>query len=351
MKSVINLNAEVGEKEKLFLGEPLGVINTCNMKYPVFDRLYKEQRSFIWIPDEISMEKDRSDIVTLSKTERFVFENNLSFQTVGDSFLGRGIDEVLNYVTNSELKLSLKTHSFFEECIHTPSYSHAIQNIYNDPAARFDLILKTPAIRTRAKDSVCKFDSLLNTSDGDVRKEIVNTLIGLLALEGISFYNSFSTSFFFAKNGKMTGTGSIIKLIRRDERIHKANIINILRILVKEESEGFLDISDHIENTVIETFTEMAKQEFDWVDYQCSEGEMPGFSKGMSKDYVKYLTDKTLQELGLHPNFKIFSVDKNPFPWIESYIGSGKSTQVAPQEMEIVNYVKSSKNDLESMDF
>jgi ribonucleoside-diphosphate reductase beta chain len=115
MKSVINLESEVGEKEKLFLGTPLGVINTCNMKYPVFERLYKEQRSFIWIPDEISMEKDRSDADRLSKTERFIFENNLSFQTVGDSFLGSGIDDVLKYVTNSEFKLSLKTHGWFEE--------------------------------------------------------------------------------------------------------------------------------------------------------------------------------------------------------------------------------------------
>lgn len=351
MKSVINLNAEVRDKEKLFLGEPLGVINTCNMKYPVFDRLYKEQRSFIWIPDEISMEKDRSDIVTLSKTERFIFENNLSFQTVGDSFLGRGIDEVLNYVTNSELKLSLKTHSWFEEAIHTPSYSHAIQNIYNDPAARFDLILKTPAIKERAKDSVSKFDALLNASDGDFRKEIVNTLIGLLALEGISFYNSFSTSFYFAKNGKMTGTGSIIKLIRRDERLHKANIINVLRILTKEESEGFLYLKNHIENTVISTFEEMANQEFNWIDYQCSEGEMAGFSGKMSKDYVRHLTDKTLQELGIHNGVKIFGDVKNPFPWIDSFVGSSKSTQVAPQEMEIVNYVKSSKNDLGDIDF
>ena len=351
MKSVINLDSEVCEKEKLFLGKPLGIINTCNMKYPVFDRLYKEQRSFIWIPDEISMEKDRSDIQELSDTERFIFENNLSFQTVGDSFLGRGIDEVLNYVTNSEFKLSLKTHSWFEECIHTPSYSHAIQNIYNDPAARFDLILKTPAIKDRAKDSVEKFNSLLNVNDGDLRKIIVNTLIGLLALEGISFYNSFSTSFFFAKNGKMTGTGSIIKLVRRDERVHKANIINALRILVKEESEDFLDLKSHIEDTVISTFLEMANQEFSWIDYQCSNGEMPGFSNKMSKDYVKYLTDKTLQELGIHKDTLIFGGTKNPFPWIDSYVGSGKSTQVAPQEMEIVNYVKSSKNDLGDMDF
>ncbi len=349
MKSIINLQASVGEKERLFLGVPLGVINTCNMKYPVFDRLYKEQRSFIWIPDEISMERDRSDVERLSKNERFIFENNLSFQTVGDSFLGSGIDDVLRYVTNSEFKLSLKTHSWFEECIHTPSYSHIIQNIYNDPAGRFDLILKTQAVTDRAAKSVEKFNNLLNGKDSDIRISIVNTLIGLLALEGISFYNSFSTSFYFAKNGKMTGAGSIIKLIRRDERVHKANIISALRILISEETEGFMDLKDYIENTVLDTFSEMANQEFDWVTYLMSEGPLPGLSDDLLKKYIKYLTNKTLQELGIHKDKKIFKEIKNPFPWIESFTGSSKSTQVAPQEMEITNYVKSAKNDLADM--
>lgn len=350
MKSVINLESEVKEKEQLFLGKPLGIIHTCNMKYPVFDKLYKEQRSFIWIPDEISMERDRSDIEKLSESERFIFENNLSFQTVGDSFLGSGIDDILKYVTNSEFKLSLKTHSWFEECIHTPSYSHAIQNIYNDPAARFDLILKTDAIRERAKKSVEKFNNLLNNNNSDVRVDILNTLIGLLALEGISFYNSFSTSFFFAKNGKMTGTGSIIKLIRRDERVHKANIITALRYLFSQESENFLDLKTYLYDTVLETFESMANQEFDWIDYLMSRGEMPGFTAALSKKYVKFLTNKTLQELGIH-KVKIFEDTQNPYPWIDAYIGSSKAVQVAPQEMEITNYVKSSKNDLEDVDF
>ncbi len=351
MKTVINLDAEVKEKEKLFLGTPLGIINTCNMAYPVFNNLYKDQRSFIWIPDEISMERDRSDIHKMSESERFVFENNLSFQTVGDSFLGAGIDDVLTYVTNSELKLSLKTHSWFEECIHTPSYSHIIENVYNDPAGRFDQILKTQEIKNRAEKSVDKFNRLMAKSDSDIRIGIVNTLIGLLALEGISFYNSFSTSFYFANKGKMTGAGSIIKLIRRDERIHKANIINVLRILSSVDREGFYDLRSYILDTVISSFTAMAEQEFEWIDYQCSKGELPGFSNRQSKNYVKYLTDKTLQELGLHKGIKVFDQDTNPFPWIDSFIGSSKSTQVAPQEMEITNYVKSSKNDLGDMSF
>lgn len=351
MKTVLNTKNPRNKDNKLFLGEKLGISNFADMKYPVFKTIYKKQLSFIWFPDEISMVRDASDIKQMSDKERFVFENNLSFQTVGDSFLGKGIEGIIRYVTNNELYQSLKVHAFFEDSIHTPSYSHVIENIYNDPAQKFYEILENPEILKRAEESTQKFNSLLNFSESDPKIEIIGTLIGLLALESISFYNSFLTSFYFAKNGKMTGTGSIIKLVARDESEHKSNSINILKILLREESEGFLHLRDFIKQKVIESFKEMAEQEFTWIDYLLSQGELPGLTKQGMIRYVKYLTNRAVLSVGFGKENYIFEETKNPFPWVDSYLGSTKNTQVAPQEQEIVNYVKSSKNDLEDMKF
>lgn len=349
MKQVLDLDSKGNKEKRLFLDGPLG-LPTTDYKYPVFQKLWNEQISFFWRPDEISVAKDASDILTMSDTERFIFENNLSFQTLGDSFLGSSIDEIISHVSNQELKDTLTVHSFFESQIHTPSYAHVIRNLYTDPVERLKSITTDPEIRKRASESTNRFNKLLNNDNSDTRVDILNTLVGLLALEGISFYNSFLTSFYFAKNGKMTGTGSIIKLIRRDERIHKANSINILRILDKEESEGFFDLKDYLYHIVPVTFKEMAEQEFNWIDYLMSKGELPGLTAKLLKQYVKYLTNKTQQELGLEIP-PVFAKTNNPFTWVESFIGSSKSTQVAPQEMEIVNYVKSSKNDLDDFQF
>lgn len=351
MKSVLNLDNPKNSTNKIFLGEKLGIVNFADMKYPKFKDIYKEQLSFIWFPDEISMVKDRSDIARMSDIERFIFEENLSFQTLGDSFLGQGIEGILQFVTNNEVAMSLGVHAFFESKIHTPSYSHAIEGIYNDPAEKFYSILNNPEIIKRANESTAKFNSLLNNEVDDPRMDIVNTLIGLLALESISFYNSFLTSFYFAKNGKMTGVGSIIKLIARDENLHKANSINILKILMREPSEGFLDLKDIIKERILLAYEEMAEQEFAWTDYLFSKGELPGLRKDGVKRYIKFLTNRAVLDVGFTKKDYIFEETENPYPWVVSFQSSSKSTQVAPQEMEIVNYVKSSKNDLEDMEF
>lgn len=351
MKTVLNIDNPNNKNNTLFLGESLGICNFADMKYPVFKKIYKDQLSFIWFPDEVSVLKDAADIKVLSDTERFIFESNLSFQTLGDSFLGKGIEGVLDYVTNNELYQSLKVHSFFESSIHTPSYSHIIENVYNNPSEKFYEILNNPEILKRAKVSTEKFNILLNSNSDDKRLEIINTIICLLSLESISFYNSFLTSFYFHRNGKMTGAGNIIKLIARDEHLHKANCINILKILLKEKSESFLDLRDYIINNIKVAFYEMALQEFEWIEYLMSRGELPGLTKGLLSRYVKFLTNKIIADIGLDKEISIFEPIKNPFSWVSSYLSSSKSTQVAPQESEIVNYVKSSKNDLDDIQF
>ena len=142
MKTVLNVKNPRNRDNKLFFGEKLGISNFADMKYPIFKRLYDDQLGFFWRPTEISMVKDASDIQRMDKTERFIFETNLAFQTQGDSFLGKGIEGIIEYVTNNELYQSLTVHAFFETAIHTPSYSHIFENIYIDPSEKFYVILE-----------------------------------------------------------------------------------------------------------------------------------------------------------------------------------------------------------------
>jgi ribonucleoside-diphosphate reductase beta chain len=116
---------------------------------------------------------------------------------------------------------------------------------------------------------------------------------------------------------------------------------------MKEDSEGFVDMRDEIKDAIFVTFKQMADQEFSWIEYLLGDGELPGLTKEGLRTYVKYLTNRSIMELGFKEN--IFKETQNPFPWVNSYQSSSKSTQIAPQEQTLVNYVKSSKNDIDSM--
>ena len=45
----------------MFFGPPLGVQRYDGAKYPVFDKLTNQQLGYFWRPEEVSLQKDRSD--------------------------------------------------------------------------------------------------------------------------------------------------------------------------------------------------------------------------------------------------------------------------------------------------
>ena len=48
-------------KQPMFFGEDLAVQRYDDMKYPIFDKLTQQQLGFFWRPEEVSLQKDRSD--------------------------------------------------------------------------------------------------------------------------------------------------------------------------------------------------------------------------------------------------------------------------------------------------
>lgn len=353
MQEVINLNNFSNSKNKIFFGEQAGIANYIDLKYPKFLDLMVKQLSFIWKHNEFSMNNDIANIGTLTPTQLFIFENNLAFQTLGDSFLGRSIDSILPYITNNEVRASFKVHSMFEECIHTPSYSHIIENIYKEKSKeKFEEFQKNPYIVERAEECTKSFNEMLNAQDTDLRKQVIGVLLSLYALESVSFHSSFVISFFFEKTyGKMTGTSKIIQSIARDEYLHRANVINVIKALLSNEEEGFGDLSSEIRQAARDMINYIAHSEIKWFDYLFSKGDLDGLSKNSMILYTKYLSNRAIVDLLGTGEKEIFEGSNiNPFPWVSKYQGSSKDAFPSPQEGELIHYVKDFKNDLDDIE-
>ena len=59
--TVFNKSKVNTKKQPMFFGQPLGVQRYDEYKYPVFDRLTQSQLGYFWRPEEVSLQKDRSD--------------------------------------------------------------------------------------------------------------------------------------------------------------------------------------------------------------------------------------------------------------------------------------------------
>lgn len=344
MKKTV-FNFEPRTKNILFLGDPLGIQRFDKPKYPIFSDLARKQLQFIWMPERISLLEDRAKYRNLTDTEKFIFDTNLRVQTLIDSLLMRGLDLLKSNVTNEELENTLSVHSMVETSIHSFSYTHILRSLMEKNMSEFfDSILLDENITTRAKTIVEAYDSLFDAPEQDIKSNILNTIIQNYITEGVMFYTSFVTSFYFgAKLGFKAA--DIVKEIARDENLHCANFLNIFKILRDDPEEGFYDLinNDEFHQKVYTAFEIAVKSEKEWSKYIFSKGDLVGLNEETLNGYIEWIANNRLTSLGYK---KIFNQRKNPLgSWINPFFGTdGEGNevklQVAPQESNTITSYK-----------
>lgn len=348
-------------KQPMFFGEPLNVarFDHCKYKKEIDEELTDKQLSFFWRPEEVDINNDRIDFnQKLGEHEKHIFTSNLRYQTLLDSIQARGLGDALSKIVSlPELENWVITWPF-SETIHSRSYTHVIRNLYPDPGVIFDGILDVPEIISRATMLTDRYDYFsrqaslfalagfghhtLNGSTVDCTEELMmENLYLLLAdvnnLEALRFFVSFACSFAFGQRGIMEGNAKIIKLICRDEVLHKLGtqwMINTLRS--GKEGPLWAKIARKMDKQIPEMVRNTVESEILWARFLFKDGSMPGLNMQVLEQYMKYLANVNLIALGLAPIYP--EVKMNPIPWIDGWTGSSK-VQVAPQETEIISYL------------
>ena len=335
-------------KNKIFFGEELNTQRFDEFKYPIFDKLTQTQLGFFWRPEEVSLQKDRSDYQQLTDAQKHIFTSNLRYQTLLDSVQGRAPSiAFLPFVTLPELESCIITWDFMET-IHSRSYTHIIKNIYSDPSDIFDTIIDEPAIVKRAEMVTEKYDHFielgrrrllgLKVDDYELYKALYLALISVNILEGVRFFVSFACSFAFGELKLMEGSAKIISFISRDEAQHLAITQHILKCYKNQEKDKLMhQVMNDCEKEVYTMYENAVAQEKEWAEFLFREGSMIGLSIPLLGNYIEYICNKRLRAIGLDPIFNVSSTN-NPLPWTQHWFNS-RGLQNAPQETEIESYV------------
>jgi ribonucleotide reductase beta subunit family protein with ferritin-like domain len=344
--------------QPMFFGQPLGVQQYTSFKYPVFDKLTQTQLSFFWRPDEVSLQKDRSDYQTLRPEQKHIFTSNLKYQVMLDSVQGRGPSMAfIPYCSLPELESAMEVWGFME-MIHSRSYTHIIKNLYSDPDKVFGTILSDEKILSRASTVTASYDEFIRDaaqySLGDwqhalddagafrkqryeLKRKLFRAMMNVNILEGIRFYVSFACSFAFGELKVMEGSAKIISLIARDENQHLVitqNIINKWRDGDDPEMKKIYNEEIHHSRRMFEN---AVNEEKAWAQYLFKDGSMIGLSEKLLSKYVEWIANRRMKAIGLEPLYDV-PASTNPLPWTEHWIKS-KGVQVAPQETEVESYV------------
>lgn len=350
MKSYSTFNQSTHDqtKQPMFFGETPNVSRYDVQKYTAFEKLIERQLAYFWRPEEIDLSLDRRDFQRMPDHERHIFLSNLKYQILLDSVQGRSPNmALLPVISIPELETWVETWSF-SETIHSRSYTHIVRNLIPNPSVVFDDITINPEIVARARAVTSLYDQFIHyviqTQAGNIRfdlaeayQKLIPLLVSIFILEGVRFYVSFACSFAFGERKTMEGNAKIIKLIARDEALHKQGTQQMLG-RIRTGSEGKLPqeiYNDLMTERVLEDLFQQAdEQECAWADYLFKDGSLLGMNASILKRYQGHVSAICRKQIGM----KSVVIGDNPLPWMDHWLRSD-SVQAAPQEVEIGNYL------------
>lgn len=129
--------------------------------------------------------------------------------------------------------------------------------------------------------------------------------------EGMSLFSAFVMLLNYQRFGKMKGMCEIVEWSIRDETAHVEGMVKLFRTLCNEHPRI---VNDEFKRSIYETFRQAVALEDKVIDLCYNAVAIEGLTKEEVKQYIRYLADRRLIQLGLKGNFK---VKENPIDWLD----------------------------------
>ena len=284
-----------------------------NMRYAWVSGWYRQAMNNFWIPEEINLSQDVKDYPNLSAPERRAYNKILSFLVFLDSIQTANLPCIGEYVTANEVNLCLSIQTF-QECVHSQSYSYMLDTICS-PTQRDDILYQW-----KTDEHLLRRNTFIGDLYNEFQKKkdaftLLKVMMANYILEGVYFYSGFMFFYNLARNGKMPGSAQEIRYINRDENTHLWLFRNIILELQKENPELFTPENIEVLRGMLE---EGVRQEIAWGHYVIGD-DIPGLTKGMVTDYIKYLGNLRWAGLGYGTLYEGYDSEPENMAWVSQY--------------------------------
>lgn len=129
--------------------------------------------------------------------------------------------------------------------------------------------------------------------------------------EGMSLFSAFVMLLNYQRFGKMKGMCEIVEWSIRDETLHVEGMTKLFREFCLEHPRV---VNDKFKSSIYEMFIQAVELEDKVIDLAYAMGEIEGLKKEEVKQYIRYIADRRLNNLGLKENWEI---KENPLPWLD----------------------------------
>ena len=282
-------------------------------RYPwAYDAWLTQQRVH-WLPEEVPLADDVKDWHNkMTAEERNLLTQIFRFFTQSDIEVANCYMKQYSRVFEpTEVQMMLSAFSNMET-VHIAAYSHLLDTI-GMPETEYQAFLHYKEMKDKV-DYLHKFDV-------STKENVAQTLAVFGAFtEGLQLFASFAILMNFPRFNKMKGMGQIISWSVRDESLHTESIIKLFRTFISENPEIW---TEEFQRSLYVTCSEMVEHEDAFIDLAFELGGVEGLAGSEVKQYIRYIADRRLTQLGLQP---IYRLEKNPLPWMDEMLNGMEHT-------------------------
>ncbi|MFD1404581.1 ribonucleotide-diphosphate reductase subunit beta [Robinsoniella peoriensis] len=313
-KPLFNPEGDIDVRNRRMInGNTTNLNDFNNMKYGWVSDWYRQAMNNFWVPEEINLTVDVKDYPGLPAKERRAYDKILSFLVFLDSIQTANLPAIAEYITANEVNLCLSIQAF-QEAVHSQSYSYMLDTIC-EPQKRNEVLYqwKNDAYLLERNTFIGElYNEFQKKKDSDT---FLKTVVANYILEGVYFYSGFMFFYNLGRNHKMPGSAQEIRYINRDENTHLWLFRNIILELKKEEPGLFT-------NEKVDVYREMIRegceQEIRWGHYVIGDA-IPGLTKEMITDYIKYLGNLRCTNLGFKKLYEEHDEEPASMSWVSQY--------------------------------
>ena len=282
-------------------------------RYPWAYEAWHTQQQIHWLPEEVPLAEDVQDWEkNLSDAEKNLLTQIFRFFVQADVEVNNCYMKHYSQVFKpTEVQMMMAAFSS-TETIHIAAYSHLLDTI-GMAEVEYSAFLEY-------KEMKDKFD-FMRKWGVETKENIAKTLAVFGAFtEGVQLFASFAVLLNFPRFNKMKGMGQIVTWSVRDETLHTESAIKLFRTFVSENPEV---LTPELEKDIYKACETVISHEDAFINLAFELGGVQGLEAKQVKDYIRYIADLRLTQLGME---KLFHIKEHPLPWMVEMLGGVEHT-------------------------
>jgi ribonucleotide reductase beta subunit family protein with ferritin-like domain len=296
-------------------------------KYLKLQELYNRHERSHWLPDEADMAQDVNQWKdgTITPERKAFIKMVLRLFTQADTNVCAGyVERLLPVFKNADARMMLLSFAT-RETTHMLGYKRLNDTLGYDTEEFMSEFLSYMEMKDKHEFMIEQVDLRSNKGKAEyLAKQVL--------MEGVNLFASFAMLLSFSQVGQLPGMVSVNQWSIIDESIHVEGLAELFRIFVEENPSV---VTEDFKKTIYETARKVVSLEDAFIERCYSICDAPKTTKQQLKDYIRYVCDYRMRQLGFK---RQFGIEKNPCQFVEDITGETFGNFF---ETTITNYSKS----------